>query len=119
MSHFKNVKVIDISGNKIDSKGALMMATVIGRTLLMLECLKLNGCQLGNKGIMSLLESTRDKKHFHVLEMEDNRISDQATQYLGRYLTENKTIKQLNISNNKLDYKGMEQILKALEGNQK
>jgi Ran GTPase-activating protein (RanGAP) involved in mRNA processing and transport len=111
--------LLDISGCAIDARGALMLATVIGKTLIVLEGIKANGCQLGNKGVISLLESTRDKKNFTTLELADTKITDQATTYLGRYLTENRIIKHLNLSNNKLDTKGIELIFKSLEGNQK
>jgi Ran GTPase-activating protein (RanGAP) involved in mRNA processing and transport len=119
MTQFKNVKVLDLSGNNLDAKGAGMLATTISKSLNLLEALKLNGCQLGNKGVISVLESTRDKKHFNVLELEDCKMSEQGTTYLARYLTENRNVKEINLSNNKLDAKAIENIFKSLESNQK
>eukprot|EP01027_Heterolobosea_sp_BB2_P009525 GEZU01014029.1.p1 GENE.GEZU01014029.1~~GEZU01014029.1.p1 ORF type:complete len:825 (-),score=258.10 GEZU01014029.1:123-2384(-) len=112
-----NLRYFNMSGNIIENKGAMALATGLA-LCSKIETVILKECSVGNKGIAALIEACGNRDSFTTLNMEDNRITDiGATKTLGKFLESNNTLTHLNLSKNRIEFKGLEAILKGLEKN--
>lgn len=66
-----NLKILDLSGTKLDNTGAIQFGKALGE-LKSIEKLVLTYCNIGNKGLQALLEGLYSKR-LHYLYRCDNK----------------------------------------------
>ncbi|KAL0482079.1 hypothetical protein AKO1_013259, partial [Acrasis kona] len=101
LDFFPKMKHINLSGNLVGNQGAILLSKCIEK-LKSIESIRLNNCDIGNKGLTELLSSIRGRSTFKVLECAKNRVADKTLSLLGKLLDDT-YLSVLNLSGNKID----------------
>lgn len=112
------VKYLDIRGNNIQAKGAVVLANglKLNRSLRSLN-LKWNSVGKDSTGVQALSDILKSNMTISHVDLRNNRINNVGAKYLGEMLMANTTITHLDISWNDLGVDGGLALLDGLKHN--
>ena len=104
---FGNLVTLNISGLCISDDVADTLVVAFNSTLLSLQNLVMNNCNLNSKIVMKLMNKLKCAKYINTVEMNDNCIDDDATKALVTALLHwnVQSVNKLNLENNPIDLK--------------
>ncbi|KAG4087761.1 hypothetical protein H8356DRAFT_1727909 [Neocallimastix lanati (nom. inval.)] len=138
------IKILDLSGNWIDSGGKFLAQTICNNCFLTelnlsnnhlgikggepmgfmiaqntnLKILNLSRNNLSNREIKAISEGLKENDVLVSLDLSYNKINDIGALYLGKSLIENESIKVLNLGWNEIRMKGIAAFFQCLKSNQ-
>ncbi|KAL4510557.1 hypothetical protein ABPG72_004711 [Tetrahymena utriculariae] len=112
----KNAKLINISNNRIGKVGCDQISLQISQKYCRLEVLNLGGNKLGDTAVKDLFQSILKNQNLRILDLSDNNLSDNASQYLGQ-IVKTCSIFELYIGWNQLRASSGKEIFSALTEN--
>ena len=101
---------LNVSGCKINDKGAEMMAAMLPKTVS-LQKLNLSNTSLNVTEANNISSALRNISSLKVFNLSDNNINDEATDSIAAVFCSNYLIEEVNLSHNKLSTVGMLQIV--------
>jgi len=112
------VKYLDLRGNNIQAKGAVVLANGIklNRSLRSVN-LKWNCVGKDSTGVQALCDVLKSNMTISHLDLRNNRITNVGAKYLGEMLMSNTTITHLDLSWNDLGVNGGLALLDGLKHN--
>jgi len=112
----KTVTTLNLSHNRISSKGASSIATSLTGTSVLRE-VDVSGNHLGDGGIRHLSEALPYAKSLKVLELEENSITDAGVLSLAETINES-SLERLNLNGNQIG-DAASSLFKHLASNEK
>lgn len=104
---------LNVSGCKINDKGAEMMAAILPKTVS-LQKLNLSNTSLNVTEANNISNALRDISSLRVFNLSDNNINDEATDSIAAVFCNNYLIEEVNLSHNKLSTVGMLHIVNGI-----
>lgn len=110
------LRLLDLSGNKIGNRGAATLGRALARHET-LEVLRLDGNPLSLSSVRHIVQGLAQNRTVMSVDMTRCGIDAAAGEFLARLITKNKTITQLSLSWNQLAGHGAAKMLLALQAN--
>ncbi|KAL9656660.1 hypothetical protein ABK040_002931 [Willaertia magna] len=113
----KKTKGIDLSNSPVGDNGAMELTQSL--TTSDIRTIKLENCEIGNKGFQAIFEMMKWKKNARSLMLGKNLITSQYFSDFAKFLDSNTSLVELDLSYNSIDSKGIEMVIKSIENNRK
>jgi len=114
LSYFSNLCILDISGICLENIGAKELASTIAE-MEYLQKMTMRDANIGNKGFAALVEATKGKDTFQVVDASDNRIGDtNMMSFLPAYIKDNISLVEIRLASNNISTKGFESLVKCI-----
>lgn len=112
LERFRNLRVLDLSGNCIDDRSVLFMNDILP-LLIHLEILLYSRNYIGNIGMNMFSKVFRYMLSLKILHIDSNYITDDSIYILSKQARMMKLLTELNVSNNNLTEKSIQAICTA------
>ena len=113
-----NLKIFDISYNKIDNLAAKALAQKL-LNMKNLTTLKISETNIGNEELNILLETFKKMTHLTTLDISKNKIDDIGVKTIANELPNMKNLTTLKIGNKKITKAGSDALFEAVKDNNK
>ena len=113
VKHLRFLTSLNLSGCKINDKGADMMAAILPETVS-LQKLDLSSTALNVAEANKINNALRNISSLKVYNLSDNNINDKAADRIAAVFYSNYLMEEVNLSHNKLSSVGMLQIVISL-----
>jgi Leucine Rich repeat len=110
-----NLKILDLSLNKLGEAGALMLVEHFERGIFLIEHLNLESNEIGDNATILLLNVISENLYLKKLNLSKNNISNKSCNALMKFLARpSVTLIELYLHYNKIQGDGAKSILKGL-----
>lgn len=106
---------VNLTKNFIDNMAAVALAA--GLSVCALASIDLSNNDIGNKGVIAILEACKTNEKLTQLNLAHNRVGDTGAQKIGEILKENQTITSIDVSHNRIESGGVLALLEGLADN--
>jgi len=104
-----NLTVLNLSGNSVDKDTAIVLSSVI-TNCVSLEMVLLQGCSLQAKGIQILSEPLAQIKTLKFLNLSNNKLTDEAAESIIDIINGTVGLNELHIDNNSLSHQTLNKL---------
>lgn len=112
-----SLKVLILSKNEINNKGAIYIANALNSDLKGLEILRLSNNEIGDEGAIALANAISGHKKLKVVKMNSNHIGDNGALELATCLSNNQSLIKFYLQHNKFTLKAIIAIANAVKNN--
>lgn len=118
LEHNSTLTKLNLSGSKIDDKGAKIIADILKSIDSTIAVLNLTSNSIGHDGILHLAESLEKNRRLTTLLLNDNPIPGTVVTSLGKFLVKNKILKNLHLGSSHIDEASAEHLITILDPSQ-
>eukprot|EP00163_Fabomonas_tropica_P002005 TRINITY_DN11502_c0_g1_i1.p1 TRINITY_DN11502_c0_g1~~TRINITY_DN11502_c0_g1_i1.p1 ORF type:complete len:463 (+),score=77.86 TRINITY_DN11502_c0_g1_i1:293-1681(+) len=112
------LRLLDLSHNRIDDRGARALAKALGQEQCMIETLLLTDNRVHETGAQALGKALKKNKVLKSLDLRLNRIGDAGGAAVMAGLAQNSTLQSLNLGSNSLEMDTTRALTEVLKQNE-